>query len=491
MSLNDRTPVLVGAGAVTQREKDPRKSMEAAALMVEAARRAASDAGSEELLSRASSIRVTNGIWDYPNPARILADQFGADSARTDLVEVGILQSTLLADAARAIADGSEDISLVVGGEAKFRSLRSMITGEAVEDTTQAPGEKPDRFLEPSKEILNPLELEFGLGMPVNQYALLESALRHAQGESVEENRRALGELYSGMSKVASGNPEAWVQEELSPEEISTPSAKNRMLAFPYTKRHNSQWNVDQAACLILCSLKVARELGLAEDRFLFPLAAAESNHMVSLVERGALDRCFGFQLAGAAALRSAGLSIEDVQRFELYSCFPVAVRSQMRELEVPSGAEVTQCGGMAYAGGPLNNFTFQGLVRMVAQLRENPGEIGLVTSVSGMLTKQGVTLWSTKAPERPFEFTDVSEEVASQMPVYEVVRDYKGPAIISAATVQFSGEAGGNAIFVCDLPDQRRTLAISSDEAVLATVQHEEVCGRPIEISGNVATFS
>ncbi|HAC80622.1 MAG TPA: hypothetical protein DCG06_10035, partial [Deltaproteobacteria bacterium] len=123
--------------------------MEAAALMVEAARRAASDAGSEELLSRASSIRVTNGIWDYPNPARILADQFGADSARTDLVEVGILQSTLLADAARAIADGSEDISLVVGGEAKFRSLRSMITGEAVEDTTQAPGEKPDRFLEP------------------------------------------------------------------------------------------------------------------------------------------------------------------------------------------------------------------------------------------------------------------------------------------------------------------------------------------------------
>jgi hypothetical protein len=76
-------------------------------------------------------------------------------------------------------------------------------------------------------------------------------------------------------------------------------------------------------------------------------------------------------------------------------------------------------------------------------------------------------------------------------MPVYEVVRDYRGPAIISAATVQFSGEAGGNAIFVCDLPDRRRTLATSSDEAVMATVQHEEVCGRSIEISGNVATFS
>jgi acetyl-CoA C-acetyltransferase len=486
MSVNDRTPVLVGAGAITQREKDPLKSMEAAALMVEAARRAATDAGSKELLSRASSIRVTNGIWDYPNPAKILADQFGATGARTDLAEVGILQTTLLADAAQAIAAGAEEVSLIVGGEAKFRSLRAMITGQTPEQTEQAPDELPDRFLEPSRELLNPLELEYGLGMPVNQYALLESALRYAQGESVEGNRRALGELYAGMSKVASKNPEAWVQEEFSADEISIPSEKNRMLAFPYTKRHNSQWNVDQAGCLILCSLKVARELGLAEERFLFPLAAAESNHMVSLVERGALDRCFGFQIAGAAALEAAGLSIEDVQRLELYSCFPVAVRSQMRELGVPAGVPITQCGGMAYAGGPLNNFSFQSLVRMAHLLRAHPGEVGLVTAVSGMLTKQGVTLWSTEAPQHPFQFIDVSDAVESQVPVYEVVRDYYGPGTIAAATVEFSGEAPVNAIFVCDLPNQCRTLAISTDAGVMETVMREEVCGRPIELSGN-----
>ena len=47
MSLNDQTPVLVGAGAVTQREKDPLQSQEAVALMVEAARRAAVDAGGD------------------------------------------------------------------------------------------------------------------------------------------------------------------------------------------------------------------------------------------------------------------------------------------------------------------------------------------------------------------------------------------------------------------------------------------------------------
>ena len=491
MSLNDHTPVLVGAGAVTQREKDPRKAQEAVALMVEAARRAASDAGSDELLSRASSIRVTNGIWDYPNPAGIIAERVGATAARTDLVEVGILQTTLLADAARAIQDGREEVSLVVGGEAKFRSLRAMITGETLEQTEQAADETPDRFLEPSREILNPLELEYGLGMPVNQYALLESALRHAQGDSVEGNRRALGELYAGMSEVAAGNPEAWARDVFTAEEISEPSQGNRMLAFPYTKRHNSQWNVDQAACLILCSLKVARELGVREDRFLFPLAAAESNHMVSLVERGALDRCFGFHFSGAAALDAAGLAISDVQHLELYSCFPVAVRSQMRELAVPAGAAVTQSGGMAYAGGPLNNFAFQGLVRMAHLLREHPGEVGMVTAVSGMLTKQGVTLWSTRPPNDEFQFRDVSESVASQVPVYEVVADYDGPVTIAAATVQYAGDNPVNAIFVCDLPGDRRSLALSTDADLMGLVMREELVGRHAERSGNQLVLS
>jgi acetyl-CoA C-acetyltransferase len=90
MSLDESTPILVGAGAITQREEDPSAALEAIALMEQAVRRAAADAGSDELLRRASSIRVTNGIWDYPDPGRILAERVGATSARTDLVEVGV-----------------------------------------------------------------------------------------------------------------------------------------------------------------------------------------------------------------------------------------------------------------------------------------------------------------------------------------------------------------------------------------------------------------
>ena len=484
MTVDENTPVLVGVGALNQCEEDPSLALEAVGLMEGALRRAAADAGTDELLRRASSIRVTNGIWDYPDPGRILAERVGATRARTDLVEVGILQTTLLGDAARAIAAGEEKVVVVVGGEAKFRSLRAAITDTQLENTSQPQGTKPDRFLEPAKEILNPLELELGLGMPVNQYALLESAFRHATGESVEENRRALGCLYAGMNKVAVANEDAWNRTAVRAEEISGVSANNRMLAFPYTKRQNSQWNVDQAACLILTSLQVARELGIGEDRFVFPLAVAESNHMVSLVERGALDRSFGFHHAGRRALAAAGLAIEEVAYLELYSCFPVAVRAQMRELGIPAGRRITETGGMAFAGGPLNNFVYQALVKMVQTLRADPGSTGLVSAVSGMLTKQGVSLWSSVAPDTPFAFDDVSEEVAAEMPVHVVVRDYKGPAKIAAATVQYVGGDAVATVLVCDLPGGGRTLIRSTDEALMRRVTEAEVCGLSVEIS-------
>ncbi len=153
----------------------------------------------------------------------------------------------------------------MVGGEAKYRALRAAITGTTPPVTAQPAATQPDHFFQPAREIMHPLELEFGLGMPVNQYAMMESAFRHAQGETVAANRQRLGELYAEMSAVAAGNEAAWSRDSFSAEEISEPSAKNRMLAFPYTKRHNSQWNVDQAACMVMTSVGMARRLGVPD----------------------------------------------------------------------------------------------------------------------------------------------------------------------------------------------------------------------------------
>ena len=45
--------------------------------MVRAVRRAAADAGSETLLADIESISVPQGMWEYRNPGRLIADALG------------------------------------------------------------------------------------------------------------------------------------------------------------------------------------------------------------------------------------------------------------------------------------------------------------------------------------------------------------------------------------------------------------------------------
>lgn len=486
MSIDPRTPILVGAGAVSQRIEDHTAAREPIELMIEALERAADDAGTRDLLARASVIRAPKGFPPYADPGRLVAQRFGAD-ARTEYAEIGILQTTLLGRSARAIAAGEEDIALVMGGEGKFRDLRAKIAGTEPTYTDQGDAQ-PDTFLEPHEEIMSEPELVHGLAMPVNQYALIDNAMRFAEGKSLDEHRREIAEMWAGMSVVAADNPDAWNRSPLTPDQVATPDAKNRMLAFPYTKRHNSFWNVDQAAGLILCAVEVARDLGIPEDRWLFPRAVADANHMVPLCERAELHRSYGFRMTGRRAFEIAGITAQDVSRRELYSCFPAAVRAQQREFGLDRSLPVTVTGGMAFAGGPLNNFVLQAMVKMAHLLREAPGEIGLVTAVSGLLTKQGVSLWSTDPGSRPFQFDDVTDEVAKALHRIPCLGEYTGKATIASATVLYE-PTGPRAAFICDTPDGKRTIASTPEEAVASVVAEEEVIGRTLDLApGHVA---
>jgi acetyl-CoA C-acetyltransferase len=489
MNLDPRTPVLVGVGAVQQRLDDPREALEPVELMIAALERAAADAGSRELLAKANSIRVPRGFWDYPDPGRLIATRFGATAARTQVAEIGILQTTLFGLAAQAIASGEEDVVLVAGGEAKYRSLRAQITGVEAPLTAQT-GVEPDSVLRPEREIWSPLEADLGLMMPVNQYSIMETALRYADGMSVDAHRHEVARLWADFSRVAADNPRAWNPHTVSAEEIAGTGSGNRMLAFPYTKLHNSQWNVDQAAGLIFCSVAAARAAGVPESQWVFPLAVADSNHMVPLSNRAELHSSHGFRIAGQRALDVAGLDIEAIAHLELYSCFPVAVRVQARELGIAAGRRLTVTGGMAFAGGPLNNFVPQALVRMTELLRTDRGSAGMVTAVSGMLTKQGVSLWLARPPAERFRFVDVTREVAREMKTVEVIDAYEGPATIAAYTVIYDGDAPVRAVMICDLPDARRTLGATADRRLAAVMTEQEFCGRSVRIgAGHVAT--
>ena len=489
MSLGDRSPVLVGVGALSQRAEDPREALEPLGLMESALRRAAADAGAPELLTRADSIRAPRGFWDYGDPGRLLAERFGATGARTLLAEIGVLQTTLFGGAARDIAEGRCDIVLLTGAEARYRRVTAERQGVHVGWTEQL-GVEADEVLRPHQEIMHPVELQHGIAMPVNQYAVIENALRYADGMDVAAHRDAVATLWAGMSHVAADNPEAWRRDAVSPDQIRDAGPGNRMLAFPYTKLHNSQWNVDQAAGLILCSHATAERLSIPAESRVYPLAVADSNFMIPLVERRALPRSPGFHRAGEAAFTATGLAVDDVTHRELYSCFPSAVRVQQRELGVAADAPVTVTGGMAFAGGPLNNFVLQALVAMARTLRADPGSVGMLNAVSGLLTKQGVSLWSTDARGGTFAFEDVSAAAERDTERAAVVESVDADATVASYTVVYDAEGPERAVVVCDLDDGTRAVADVTDRAAATELTEREGCGRRVRIAGTVGTL-
>ena len=470
-------PVLVGVAAVQQKIDNYLQALEPVALMEQALRDAAADAGCTDLLNRADEILVPKSLWGYSDPGRLLADALGAKSATTLLAEFGILQQSLLTRACQRIMAGEAQVVLVTGGEARYRALCAGKAGGEATETSQLDVE-PDITLRPQDEMWSSVETDSGLGMPVGYYAILDSALRYKQGLSLAQHRDQMAEMYSRLSALAADNPDAWSDQVVSALQIREHSAANRMLAFPYTKLHNSQWNVDQAAGLILCSAGVAEELGIEHSKWVFPLAATESNYMSVVASRKDLGASPGFRIAGQVAMELSGVNFNDIRLCELYSCFPYAVRVQLHEFGLDPQRNVSVTGGMTFGGGPLNNFVFQATVRMARLLRQNPGETGLVTTVSGLLTKQACALWSASPGVDGWACADVTEQVRRVSEECDLVANYSGTGSVAGYTVLYQGLDPWRAVAVFDLPDGQRTVAYSEDNQVMELMMTQECCG-------------
>ena len=477
------TPVLVGVAALQQKVDDYRQALEPVGLMEQALRDAATDAGCDELLAVADEILVPKSLWGYSDPGRLLADALGAPSATTLLAEFGILQQSLLTRACQRISSSEVQVVLVTGGEARYRALCAGKAGVEAPETSQGDAE-PDITLQPEEEMWSTVETDSGLGMPVGYYAIADSALRYRQGLSLAQHRDQMAAMYARLSELAAENPDAWSDEAVSAEHIREHSAHNRMLAFPYTKLHNSQWNVDQAAGLILCSAGMAEKLGIDRSKWVFPRAFTESNYMSVVASRKDLGASPGFRIAGRVAMELAGVNFNDIRLCELYSCFPFAVRVQLQEFGLDPERDVSVTGGMTFGGGPLNNFVFQATVRMAQLLRHSPEETGLVTTVSGLLTKQACALWSATPGQSDWACADVTEEVRETSVQCELIADYHGEGSVAGYTVLLQGLEPWRAVAVFDLSDGRRTVAYSEDPVLMEHMMTEECCATRYQLS-------
>ena len=494
-TLDPRLPILIGVGAAHHvpdagAGDDPDTLPDPIDMMESAARSAIEDTGAGghlgQLLARIGTVAVPTGNWAYGDAARLVADRLGCRSAHTIRVEIGVPQHAPVAAALAAVAAGTIEAALVVGGEAKASQLAVQRAGGGPAGTTPD-GQVPDECWQPQGEIMAEPEIQVGMWDAVAHYACIDAALRHAEGVSVATHLDQIAELWHGCNQVATSNPDAAFGEPRSREFLRAAGPGNRPLAFPYAKWHSTQWAVDQAAAMVVCSVGLARELGVPTDRWVFPQVALESSSSVSLTKRAELGRWQAMEVLGDAASRHLGRPLSQVEHVELYSCFPAAVRVQQRELGLPLDGVPTITGSMAFAGGPFNNFSYQSTHAMVGRLRTDPGSLGLVSTVSGLLTKPALAVWSTEPG--PLLLADLGERAAAATPTRQVTGSASADARIATLTVTYDGSEPVSAFVVADLLDGRRWIGTTTDPGLLADGVRTELIGSSVHVEGGTCS--
>jgi acetyl-CoA C-acetyltransferase len=476
-----RIPVVVGVGQSIERT-DVVSSRD---LMERAAWQALDDApGLGNRISRVVSVSVVND--DHPRPATAVARRLGLDldavTCETTFVG-GNTPQLLVNQVASAIVRGDDRAVLLVGSEALASKKRGTIDADPDDDLRQGEDAKvgSDRF------GLGPAETAIHLFLPIHVYPLFESAMAARAGRTFDEQRRFVAGFMARNTAVAATHPYAWFPTEATPEELATVTNDNRLTAEPYTKRMNAIMAVDQGAALALCSLATAQELGIA-DRVAFVWAGADVNDVWCPAQRPDLSRSPGIEVAGARALSAAGVGIDDIDHLDIYSCFPSAVQAGAEALGVaiddPRGLTVT--GGLAYFGGPGNNYTMHAIATTVGLLRDGGG-LGLCTGLGWFTTKHSVGIYGAEPPPQGYQPTDLSaEQAAIDATEREVALDASGPATVVASTVIYdrSGTPSNVPVFA-DLPDGRRVAANAVAEEV-SGLAGQNLVGEKIALTGD-----
>lgn len=475
MSLDPRTPVLVGVGQVSNRVDRGAEPREPVDLLADAARLAASDAGATDLLAGLDSIRVVSILsWPYTDPGRLVAERVGATEARTTYTTGGgQTPQALVHRVAEDVQAGRADAVLIGGAEA-WRTARSARRDGVTLSWADQEGAAPDERVGADLDMSHPDEVALGIGMPIQVYPLFDVALRATEGQTVAEHRDALGALYARFSEVAADNPTAWNRVRYTAAEIAEAGPDNRMVGFPYTKRMNSYEMLDQAAAVLCCSVERAEALGIHRDRWVFPHSGAEAAESYLSLRRS-LHESAAMAAAGRTALALADTEADGVAHLDLYSCFPSAVRMAARAIGVTGDRDLTVTGGMSFAGGPWNNYVTHAVATMVQVLREHPGDLGLVSANGGLASKEAFGVYGTTPPAQGFRSARPQEEVDAA-PGRTLVTDHDGPVTIETYTVMHDRDgAPVQAIASTLTADGARAWATADDPAVLMGLLDDE----------------
>jgi len=445
------TPVLVGVGQSTDPLASPGyAALSSVELAAAAALGAIADTGRPsvaELIDVVACVRPME--LSTPLPAALgvssafplaVARKAGLTPERAVLEVVGGQSpQQLVNDFAGRIAAGEHHAVLIAGGESL--STQAHFTGreDAPDFHDEVTGDWEDRGAN-WEYLLDDNLISHGLFIASAAYALMDHARRARLGLSVEQYRLEIGRLFAPFSQVAAGNPLASTRVVRTAAELATVTAENPLIYDPYPRWTVAREKVNLGAAVLLMSVEAARRAGVPEEKWVYLHGYADAAE-APFLERPDLGRGPMSVRATERSLELAGITADEVARFDLYSCFAIPVFNIIDAIGVapddPRGLTVT--GGLPFFGGPGNNYSLHAIAEMVTGLRGAPGSYGLVGANGGLLNKYSVGIYSTT----PTGWSGPSELLRDDGERRTVARDAVGTGVLETFTFAGSDEPG------------------------------------------------
>src|ERR1700688_469361 len=485
----DRIPVIVGVGEITDRPTEIAAGLEPLTLLEEALKRAEADSGGK-LLGEIASLDIVNFLsWRYRDPEKQLADRLGIKPKHAFYGPVGG-ESPIryLHEAAQRIARGECSVAAVCGAEAQNTATKAERAGLTPPWTPFAHDvEEPKR----GAAFQKPMAVKLGVFRPVSVYPFYEAATSAHWGQTPREAMAESGALWSAYSRTACENPNAWLKRRFTPEEITTPSPDNRLIAWPYTKLMVANPTVNMGGAVLMTSLAKARAAGIAEDRLIHIWGGASAEEPRDYLVR---DRFFESHAQNAvlrAAMELGGGDGKAFDAIELYSCFPCVPKMARRTLGLGADVQPPVTGGVTFFGAPLNTYMTHEACAMVRKLRSG-ARLGLLYGQGGFVTKHHGLVLSRQAPQHALaQDTSVQAEAdGHRRPVPDFVTEAQGKGSVESFTVIYgrNGEVE-HGVAMLRTSDNARALARvpAHDRATLAHLLNMD--RTPVGSQGDIVT--
>jgi acetyl-CoA C-acetyltransferase len=485
----DSIPVIVGVGEIVDRPKQIAEGLEPLALLAEALQRAETDSGAR-LLGEIGSLDIVNFLsWRYRDPEKQLAARLGIDPQHNYYGPVGG-ESPIryLHEAALRIARGECSVAAVCGAEAQSTATKAQRGGIALPWTPFAHDvPEPKR----GAAFQKPMAVKLGVFRPVSVYPFYEAATSAHWGQTPREAMTESGKLWSAYSVAASHNRNAWLKRPFTAEEITTATADNRLIAWPYTKLMVANPMVNMGAAVLMTSLSKARELGIGEDRLVHICGGASAEEPRDYLERDQFTESHAQNAVLEAVMALPGCEAKAFDAIELYSCFPCVPKMARRTLGLPADVQPTVTGGLTFFGAPLNTYMTHAACAMVRKLRDG-ARLGLLYGQGGFVTKHHALVLSREAPPTPLaQDTSVQNEAdrrRGKVPAF--VTEAHGEGRVESFTVIYGHRNEvGHGVVMLRTPDGARALARvpASDRQTLAHLF--DMDRTPVGSLGQIAT--